>query len=79
MTDLDDTGVNELTAEMPQRGVSAVADATASQPDSLRTSADDDTAANTEITEKLPAAENDPTAEMDIESGPSCAAAARRG
>ncbi|MEM7504144.1 MAG: hypothetical protein AAF417_19030 [Pseudomonadota bacterium] len=68
MTDLDDTGVNELTAEMPQRGVSAVADATTSQP-VLEDECDDDTAANTEITEKLPAAENDPTAEMEIESG----------
>lgn len=68
MTDLDDTGVNELTAEMPQRGVSAVADATASQP-VVEDECSDDTAANTEITEKLPAAENDPTAEMDIESG----------
>ncbi len=80
LTDLDDTGVNEeLTAALPLTGTSTgVVDAvestfegTVEMPSKSGTARDllAETSANTELTEELPSAENDPTVEMDVESG----------
>ena len=68
LTDEDDTGINEaLTMELP------ASDETAEMPETTRGSDDADglseTTATTELTAELPSAENDPTAEMEIETG----------
>lgn len=56
LSDDDDTGINEqLTAELP------VGNTTVEDPA--------DTTATTELTADLPSAENDPTVEMEVESG----------
>ena len=78
LTDLDDTGVNEallmdhddLTAEIPHASEGRELDwsfeGTVELP--ARDSAGD-TGANTQVTAKLPSAENDPEPDMDVESG----------
>ena len=76
LTDLDDTGINpEVTAEMPgsvtDDASESTFEGTVEMPGADRDGYDElaETTATTELTEKLPAAENDPTVEMDVESG----------
>ena len=68
LTDLDDTGVNEeLTEEMLR--TEGIADVTAELPTGDADSPLRRTGAHTDLTTELPTAENDPTVEMDVESG----------
>lgn len=85
LTDLDDTGINEallpnhddLTAEIPHRretdktAIDWSFEGTAEMPAASDENRDRlaETSANTQLTEELPTAENDPTLEMDVESG----------
>lgn len=76
LTDLDDTGINEeLTAEMPMGdggdAIESTFEGTVEMPARSGAARDllAETGATTELTEQLPAAENDPTVEMDVESG----------
>ena len=66
--DDEDTGINEeLTEEIPVTDETVEMNAASEDKDEAPDP--EDTTATTELTAKLPSAENDPTAEMEIESG----------
>lgn len=78
LSDLDDTGINEAIpietpGDDPETGddtAESTFEGTVEMHGRLRRHRfSEETSANTELTEELPSAENDPTVEMDVESG----------